>query len=246
MHAPKATSTTYCIIRENGSMEQNLMNTLLFGVYPYICLTIWLLGSLIRFDREQYTWKSDSSQLLRRRMLRMGSNMFHFGILIVVIGHFVGFLTPHWLVSAFLNASQHQLLAMAGGGAAGIVAIIGLTMLLYRRLFDSRVRINSAHADMLVLVLLWVQLALGLLTVPMSMQHMDGAMFETLSDYIKGIVTFNPSPALIAGAPLVYKAHIALGFTIFLVAPFTRLAHIWSGWATVGYLFRPRQIVRRR
>lgn len=228
-------------------MEQNLLNSLLFGVYPYICLTIWLLGSLIRFDREQYTWKSDSSQLLRRKMLRLGSNMFHFGILVVVIGHFVGFLTPHWLVSMFLNASQHQLLAMAGGGAAGIVAIVGLTMLLYRRMFDSRVRINSAHTDMLVLALLWVQLALGLLTVPMSMQHMDGAMFITLSDYIKGIVTFNPlASALIVTVPMVYKLHIFLGFTIFLVAPFTRLVHIWSGWATVGYLIRPHQIIRKR
>src|SRR5690606_28504050 len=146
-------------------MEQSLTNILLFGIYPYICLTIWLLASLIRFDREQYTWKSDSSQLLRRRQLRLGSNLFHIGILVVVIGHFVGFLTPHWMVAPFLNASQHQLLAMAGGGAAGVVAIVGLSILFYRRWTDPRIRINSAHADILVLVLLWIQLFLGLLTV---------------------------------------------------------------------------------
>jgi nitrate reductase gamma subunit len=210
-------------------------------------MTIWLLGSLIRFDREQYTWKSDSSQLLRRRMLRLGSNLFHFGVLIVIAGHFVGFLAPHWMVAPFLNATPHQLLAMAGGGAAGIVAIVGLTILFYRRLADPRIRINSANADILVLALLWVQLALGLLTVPMSLQHMDGAMFETLTSYVKGIVTFNPtSAALLLNVPFVYKAHIFLGFTIFLVSPFTRLVHIWSGLATVGYLVRPQQIVRRR
>jgi nitrate reductase gamma subunit len=227
-------------------MDQNVVNTLLFGIYPYVCLTILLLGSLIRFDREQYTWKSDSSQLLRRKLLRLGSNLFHFGILIVVAGHFVGFLAPHWMVSPFLNASQHQMLAMAAGGAAGIVAIVGLSILAYRRLSDPRIRINSARADIVVLIVLWVQLALGLLTIPMSMSHMDGVMFETLSDYVKGIVTLQPDAGLLLAVPLVYKIHIALGFTIFLISPFTRLVHIWSGVSTVGYLARPQQIVRKR
>jgi nitrate reductase gamma subunit len=227
-------------------MSQHFINSLLFGIYPYVCLAIWLLGSLIRFDREQYTWKSDSSQLLRRRQLRLGSNLFHIGVLIVIAGHFAGFLAPHWMVSPFLNASQHQFIAMAGGGSAGIVAIIGLTILLYRRLSDPRIRINSAHADILVLVILWLQLALGLSTVPLSLAHMDGVMFETLSTYVKGIVTFQSVADLIAAVPLVYKIHIVLGFTIFLISPFTRLVHIWSGMATVAYLFRPHQIVRKR
>jgi nitrate reductase gamma subunit len=227
-------------------MTQPVVNLLLFGIYPYVCLAIWLLGSLIRFDREQYTWKSDSSQLLRRRQLRLGSNLFHMGVLIVIGGHFAGFLAPHWMVSPFLNASQHQFLAMAAGGSAGIVAIIGLTILLYRRLSDPRIRINSAHADILVLLVLWLQLALGLATVPFSLAHMDGVMFETLSTYVKGIVTFQPVADLIAPVSLVYKIHIVLGFTIFLISPFTRLVHIWSGLATVGYLFRPHQIVRKR
>ncbi|WP_034292947.1 respiratory nitrate reductase subunit gamma [Herbaspirillum sp. RV1423] len=228
-------------------MNQQFIHTFLFGIYPYICLAIWLIGSLIRFDREQYTWKSDSSQLLRRRQLRLGSNLFHVGVLIVIAGHFAGFLAPHWMVSPFLNASQHQFVAMAGGGSAGIVAIIGLSILLYRRLSDPRIRINSTRADILVLAILWLQLALGLATVPLSIGHMDGVMFEILSDYVKGIVTFEPGvAALIAQVPLVYKVHIAVGFTIFLVSPFTRLVHIWSGVATVSYLFRPHQIVRKR
>ncbi|WP_438391986.1 respiratory nitrate reductase subunit gamma [Caballeronia sp. DA-9] len=227
-------------------MNQHFINSFLFGIYPYICLAIWLLGSLIRFDREQYTWKSDSSQLLRRRQLRLGSNLFHIGVLIVIGGHFAGFLAPHWMVSPFLNASQHQFIAMAAGGSAGIVAIIGLSILLYRRLSDPRIRINSAHADILVLLILWLQLALGLSTVPLSLAHMDGVMFETLSTYVKGIVTFQSVADLIVPVPLVYKIHIVLGFTIFLISPFTRLVHIWSGMATVAYLFRPHQIVRKR
>lgn len=227
-------------------MSQHFINSFFFGIYPYICLVIWLLGSLIRFDREQYTWKSDSSQLLRRRQLRLGSNLFHVGVLIVIAGHFAGFLAPHWMVSPFINASQHQIIAMAAGGSAGIVAIIGLSMLLYRRLADPRIRINSAHADILVLALLWVQLALGLFTIPLSFSHMDGLMFESLSDYIKGLVTFQPVADLMQSVPLVYKVHIVLGFTIFLISPFTRLVHIWSGMATLAYPFRPAQIVRKR
>ncbi|BCG04233.1 respiratory nitrate reductase subunit (plasmid) [Paraburkholderia sp. PGU19] len=218
-----------------------------FGIYPYICLAVLFLGSLVRFDREQYTWKSDSSQLLRHGALRLGSNLFHWGILIVVGGHFVGFLAPHWLVSPFMSASAHQLIAMVAGGAAGIVAIIGLTILIHRRLADVRIRRNSRVSDIVIVLMLWVQLALGLGTVVLSMRHMDGAMFEQLTDYVKGVVTFRPNIAsLLVGVPLTYQVHIALGFTIFLVAPFTRMVHIWSGFASIAYLIRPYQLVRKR
>lgn len=226
---------------------QAFFHQFVFGIYPYICLTVLLVGSLIRFDREQYSWKSDSSQLLKHGMLRLGSNMFHWGILVVVAGHFVGFLAPHWLVSPFLSASQHQLLAMVGGGAAGVVAIIGLTILIIRRIGTPRVRATSRTWDIVIVFMLWFQLALGLGTVLLSMRHMDGAMFEQLTDYVKGIVTFQPGvAAFLEGVPLTYRAHIALGFTIFLVSPFTRMVHIWSGLASVVYLIRPYQLVRKR
>ena len=226
---------------------KDFFHQFLFGVYPYICLAVLLLGSLVRFDREQYTWKSDSSQLLRHGVLRWGSNLFHWGVLIVVGGHFAGFLAPHWLVSPFLSASGHQLVAMAAGGPAGAVAIVGLSLLIYRRLFDSRIRRNSRVSDIAIVLMLWAQLALGLGTVWLSMHHMDGMLFGRLSDYVKGVVTFQPHIAdLLDGVPLTYQAHIALGFTIFLVAPFTRMVHIWSGLASVAYLIRPYQLVRKR
>lgn len=191
------------------------LHEFLYGIYPYICLAVLLLGSLIRFDREQYTWKSDTSQMLRRGTLRVGSNLFHWGILVVVVGHFAGFLAPHWMVSPFLSASGHQLLAMVGGGAAGIVSIIGLTMLIHRRLSDTRVRRNSRTWDIVIVLMLWVQLALGLGTVVLSMRHMDGALFEVLTDYVKGVVTFRPGIArLLDGVPLTYQLHILLGFTM--------------------------------
>lgn len=221
------------------------VNTLLFGVYPYICLAVLLIGSLIRFDREPYTWKSDSSQTLRQGQLRLGSNLFHYGVIVVILGHFAGFLAPEWMVAWALSPVGHQLVAMVAGGIAGSVAIIGLTILIARRLSDPRIRLNSRKWDIAVVFLLWLQLALGLLTVPLSAFHMDGILFETLTSYVKGIVTFNGDAAsLMAGVPLVYKLHILLGFTIFLISPFTRMIHIWSGVGVLAYLFRPYQIVR--
>jgi nitrate reductase gamma subunit len=221
------------------------VNALLFGIYPYICLVVLLIGSLIRFDREPYTWKSDSSQMLRAGQLRLGSNLFHYGVITVILGHFVGFLAPHWAVDWALDPVAHQLLAMVVGGIAGLVAIVGLSILIYRRLADPRIRLNSRKWDIAVTFMLWLQLALGLLTVPLSAFHMDGALFETLTSYVKGIVTLDGDAAgLMVGVPLTYKLHILLGFTLFLISPFTRMIHIWSGAGALAYLFRPYQIVR--
>src|SRR5689334_7002388 len=185
------------------------VNTFFFGVYPYICLAVLLIGSLIRFDREPYTWKSDSSQMLRAGQLRLGSNLFHYGVIVVILGHFVGFLAPHWTVDWALTPVAHQLLAMVVGGIAGLIAIIGLTILIARRLIDPRIRLNSRKWDIAVVLMLWLQLALGLLTVPLCAFHMDGALFETLTTYVKGVVTFDAgAAALMAGVPIVYKLHI--------------------------------------
>jgi nitrate reductase gamma subunit len=222
-------------------------NEFLFGIYPYLALAVLLLGSLIRFDREPYTWKSDSSQLLRKRQLRWGSNLFHYGVLIVVAGHFVGFLTPDWAIRWALDPAQHQLIAMAAGGVAGLVAISGLSILMHRRFADPRIRRNSRKWDLVVISMLWLQLALGLITVPLSAQHMDGAMFEVMTSYVKGVVTFQGGVAdLLIGTPWVYRLHIFLGFTIFLVSPFTRMIHIWSGVGALAYVVRPYQLVRTR
>jgi len=225
--------------------SSSYVNTLLFGVYPYVCLAVLLIGSLIRFDREPYTWKSDSSQMLRSGQLRLGSNLFHYGVIVVILGHFAGFLAPDWAVDWALTPVAHQLLAMVVGGIAGLIAIIGLTMLIARRLGDPRIRLNSRKWDISVVCMLWLQLALGLLTVPFSAFDIGSGLFETLMTYVKGVVTFdNDATGLMAGVPLVYKLHILLGFTIFLISPFTRMIHIWSGAGALAYLFRPYQIVR--
>ena len=225
----------------------NALDTFLFGIYPYLCLTVFLLGSLIRFDRDQYTWKSDSSQLLRAGSLRWGSNLFHIGVLFLFFGHFVGLLTPHFLYESFIRAGAKQLMAMISGGIAGTLGIAGVTLLLHRRLTEPRIRATSKTSDIVILLLLWLQLALGLATIPLSGQHLDGGMMLRFADWAQRIVTFRAgAPELLAGVSWVFKAHLFLGMSIFLVFPFTRLVHVWSGFATLAYLARPYQLVRSR
>lgn len=219
----------------------------LFGYYPYIALTVFLLGSLVRFDREQYTWKSDSSQMLRAGTLRWGSNLFHIGVLFLFVGHTVGMLTPHFMYEPFLSAGSKQLMAMVTGGIAGFLAFIGLSLLLHRRLFDARIRATSRTGDIALLVLLWVQLVLGLATIPLSAAHMDGYMMLKLAGWAQHIVTFRSGAVeLLAEAGWVFKAHMFLGMTVFLVFPFTRLVHVWSGFGTLAYVVRPYQVVRTK
>ena len=219
----------------------------LFGLYPYICLAVFFLGSWIRFDRDQYTWKSDSSQLLRTGTLRWANNLFHIGVLFLFFGHFVGMLTPHVVYESFMSAGSKQLLAMISGGIAGVLAFIGVTMLLHRRLTDVRIRATSRTSDIVLLWIFWLQLALGLATIPLSAQHLDGSMMMVLAEWGQRIVTFRSGAVeLLAGAGWVFKAHLVLGMTVFLIFPFTRLVHVWSGFGTLAYVLRPYQLVRAR
>jgi nitrate reductase gamma subunit len=225
----------------------NTLDTFLFGLYPYICLSVFLLGSLIRFDRDQYTWKSDSSQLLKAGQLRLGSNLFHIGVLFLFFGHLFGMLTPHFLYEQFISAGTKQLLAMVAGGIAGVLGFVGVTLLLHRRLTEPRIRATSKTSDIVLLVLLWLQLALGLATLPLSAQHLDGSMMMRLAEWAQRIVTFRPdAPELLAEAGWIFKLHMFLGMSIFFIFPFTRLVHVWSGFGVAGYLFRPYQVVRAR
>jgi nitrate reductase gamma subunit len=228
-------------------MSTSWLDTFLFGFYPYICLSVFLLGSLLRFDRDQYTWKSDSSQLLRTGSLRWGSNLFHLGVLFLFAGHSVGMLTPHFVYEPFLSAGHKQLMAMVSGGLFGLLGFIGVSLLLYRRLFDPRIRATSKTSDIALLALLWLQFALGLGTIPLSAHHLDGSMMMKLAEWAQRIVTFRSGGVeLLADASWVFKAHMTLGMTIFLIFPFTRLVHVWSGFGTLAYAFRPYQMVRSR
>ncbi|HEY0918082.1 respiratory nitrate reductase subunit gamma [Devosia sp.] len=225
----------------------DFFNTLLFGIYPYIALAVLAVGSVIRYDREPYGWRSGSSQLLRRRQLVWGSVLFHVGVLTIFGGHLVGLLTPLVVWDALgVSHTAKQWIAILLGGGAGILAIIGATLLIHRRFFDARIRQSSSFSDNLVIVLLWLQLALGLYSITVSLRHLDGSEMVALMSWAQGIFTFDPAAAsYVADADLVFKLHITLGLTLFLIFPFTRLVHMLS--VPVRYLWRPGyQIVRTK
>lgn len=223
------------------------INHLLFGIYPYIALSVLALGSIVRFDREPYSWRASSSQLLRRKQLIWGSVLFHVGVLIVFFGHLVGLLLPIWLFdSLHIKHEWKQVLAVVVGGIAGAFSFVGATMLLHRRLFDARIRENSGFADTGIIALLWAQLALGLMTIPVSLGHLDGKEMVKFMAWANGIFTFDQqASSYLVGSTPIFRVHIFMGLTIFLLFPFTRLVHMLS--APVRYLWRPGyQVVRSR
>ena len=222
------------------------MNTVLFALYPYIAVAVCVVGCWIRFDREQYSWRAGSSQLLRTKGMVLASNAFHIGILFILAGHFVGLLTPEAIYHHVISTQDKQILAMASGGFFGLVCLLGLTMLLYRRITDPRVRASGTRGDLAILVLLCIQLLLGLATIFASMQHLDGSVMLLLAGWAQSVVTFQPeqAAAYIANVHIIYKLHVFFGISIVLVFPFTRLVHMIS--APIWYFGRAYQLVRQK
>ena len=226
----------------------NYLHQFVFGIYPYIALAIFLLGSLIRFDREQYTWKSESSQTLHTGALRLGSPLFHVGVLGLFFGHAAGLLTPVAVWDALgVEHGTKQLIAMTAGGIMGSCAMIGLLLLLARRFSNDRVRAVTTFKDKIVLLWILVTLSLGLISIGASASHMDGHMMVLLMGWAQHVVTFRGDAAdLILTAPLIFKLHLFMGMSLFVIFPFTRLVHVWSGFGAVTYLGRAYQLVRPR
>ena len=224
------------------------LHQFLFGIYPYIALSVFLLGSLIRFEREQYSWKSESSQLLHRGSLRLGSMLFHIGVLGLFFGHAVGLLTPVAVWDALgVSHSFKQVFAMTAGGVMGTLCLLGLLMLLSRRLGNARLAANTTWRDKLVMLWILATLLLGLSTIFVSLGHLDGHEMVTLMSWAQHIVTFRGGAAdFIVNASWVFKLHLFMGMTLFVIFPFTRLVHVWSGFASVSYLTRAWQLVRPR
>ncbi|TKI06575.1 respiratory nitrate reductase subunit gamma [Martelella alba] len=222
-----------------------LINRFFFDIYPYIAGTVFLIGSWLRYDYGQYSWRAGSSQLLDRKGMRLASNLFHIGILGIFFGHLFGLLTPHWVYAPFLSIALKQKLAMGAGGVCGLMTLAGGGLLLKRRLFNPRIRATSSIGDILILTLLVIQACLGLLTIAFSAQRMDGGEMLKLVDWAQAIVTFHGGAAAnLDGVAWIFRVHLVLGMTLFLLFPFCRLVHIWS--APVEYLGRRYQLVRNR
>ncbi len=224
----------------------NSLHDFAFGIYPYIALVVFILGSWIRFDREQYTWKSDSSQLLSKANVRVASNLFHVGIIAIFFGHFVGLLTPHsWFLAMGVSDMSHQYMAIVAGSVFGVMCLLGGAMLWIRRVSNPRVKANSRAMDIFILSWIMITLLLGLSTIPVSISHAthgNPGVMIALAEWVQSVVTLRADPALLSGVNTIFKIHLFFGMTVFLLFPFSRLVHVWS--APFGYLTRAYQIVR--
>jgi nitrate reductase gamma subunit len=218
----------------------------IFGGYPYLAGTIFLLGSWIRFDREQYTWKSDSSQLLSNKNMRLASNLFHVGILAVFFGHLIGLLTPHsWFLALGISDVTHQYAALYAGTIFGSICLIGALMLFLRRINNPRIRAISRTRDTFIIGWLLATVAIGLGTTVVSWGHAasgDTSTMIQLSLWVQSVATLQPQPDLLQGVALIFKIHLFFGMTVFLMFPFPRLVHVWS--VPITYLGHAYQIVR--
>lgn len=223
----------------------NFLNTFFFDIYPYIAGAVFIIGSWLRYDYGQYTWRAGSSQMLDKKGMRLASNLFHVGILGIFFGHFVGMLTPHWMYEPFITVAQKQMLAMVAGGTCGVMTLIGGGLLLKRRLTNPRIRATSSAGDILIITLLVIQVILGLGTIPFSAQHTDGSEMMKLVGWAQSVVTFQGGASEhLEGVAFIFRMHLVLGMTLFLIFPFCRLVHIWS--APVEYITRRYQLVRNR
>lgn len=223
------------------------LNIIAFGIFPYIAVFVCFIATWARYDREQYTWKASSSQLLESKMLKRGSIPFHVGIIMVLMGHFVGLLTPvkvwHFLG---VHAELKQLIAMGMGGIFGLLCLYGMTILIVRRLTNPRVRATSSTMDIVVLLMLCVQLLLGLSSIFVSAHHLDGSEMLMLMSWAQNFVTFDALAAAqsIEHVHWIYKLHVFFGMTLFIAFPFSRLVHIAS--VPVKYFGRNYQVVRKK
>ncbi len=224
------------------------MHDFIFGAYPYLAGTIFLIGSWARFDREQYTWKADSSQLLDNKNMRLYSNLFHIGILGIFFGHFFGLLTPHsWFLAFGISDLTHQYIAIYLGFIFGVACLAGAVLLAWRRLNSERVHAVSRGRDTFVIIWLAVTAAIGLSTIPVSSGHAsagDAQQMIALSEYVKSVATLSVDPRLLDNVDAIYKVHMFFGMTVVLIFPFTRLVHVWS--IPFSYLTRAYQIVRAK
>lgn len=225
----------------------NLQN-FVFGVYPYIALTVFIVGSWIRYDHEQYTWKTDSSMLLSKRHMVLASNLFHVGILSIFMGHFAGLVLPHGLwLGLGISDLQHQWVAIVAGSVFGLMCLAGGSILWLRRVFNPRVRAAGRKMDIIILSWLMLTLLFGLATLSPSVGHAghgDPGVMLALSGWVQSVLALNPQPVLLDSVEPIFRLHMFFGMTVFLLFPFSRLVH--AATVPLTYLGRSYQIVRTK
>ena len=222
------------------------MSLFLWGIYPYIVLTVFVFGTLVRFNTNPYGWTAKSSEFLEKRLLWTGSTLFHWGILLVFSGHVSGLLVPVEVYRALgVTDEAYHVIAVVAGTIAGVVALIGGSVLFYRRLSVKRIRVTTSLGDWVSIVFLLVVITTGMLATGRNALDESGFDYRTtISPWIRGILSFRPNPSLMAGVPVYFKVHVLSSLSLFAVFPFTRLVHVLS--LPVTYLWRSYVLYRRR
>lgn len=214
-------------------------------VLPYASMAVFVTGHVWRYRRDQLGWTSRSTQILESRLLAWGSNLFHWGAIGVILGHVLGILVPSSLTSsAGVSERAYHHLAGIGGGIAGIICLIGLVILVYRRSAVARIRVTTTTADVLVYILLATLIVLGVTEAIGWNVFGPGYNYRnTVSPWFRSLF-HDPKPDLVSSAPVVYQLHAAIPWLLYMLWPFSRLVHVWS--IPFQYLGRPYILYRRR
>ncbi|MCW8377525.1 respiratory nitrate reductase subunit gamma [Streptomyces justiciae] len=223
------------------------MDLLLWGVLPYVVLVLLVAGVIWRGRYDRYGITTHSSQLQESRLLRIGSPLFHFGMAFVVVGHVVGLLIPQrWTDAVGVDDHTYHLLAVSTGAVAGVAAVAGIGILVYRRLKVPAVRRAGLRSDRLMYTVLIGAMLLGLTATIINSAGATGDYDyrEGISVWFRSLFAFRPDYALMADTPLAFKLHILFGFALITLIPYSRLIHMFT--APVRYLFRPYVVYRRR
>ncbi|MFJ2952570.1 respiratory nitrate reductase subunit gamma [Streptomyces sp. NPDC087226] len=219
---------------------------LLWVVLPYVALAVFVLGHIWRYRYDKFGWTTRSSQLYERRLLRIGSPLFHFGILVVLLGHIGGLVIPKsWTEAAGISEHMYHIGAVVLGTIAGVATLGGLAILIYRRRTVGPVFSATTRNDKAMYVSLTVTIGLGLsATVAANLVGGGYDYRETISPWFRSIFYFQPDPDLMAGAPVLFQLHAISALLLFAAWPFTRLVHMLT--APLGYLTRPYIVYRSR
>lgn len=201
------------------------MNDFLFGIYPYVCLTILPLGLLFRYMATPGEWNARSSNLFAQKSLLTGSYLFHYAIILTFFGHFFGLLTPQGIMNAVgFTLPVHEAVATLFGLVLAPCVLLGAFILLWRRLASADVRASTVPMDIVVLLLIMWQACTG--GFQDYVAHYDA--FVTVAPWVRGLLCLSPDPLLMENVPTFLKVHIIVGFTIMAIIPFSRLVHFFS------------------
>ncbi len=224
------------------------MNTFLWAMLPYACVTLLIGGTIYRYRYDQFGWTTRSSQLYESTLLKIGSPLFHFGILLVIVGHFMGLVIPkRWTDAVGLSQEAYHVIAYGGGLVAGAATVIGLVMLIYRRRTNARVFDATTVNDKVMYVFVAAAILLGTLCTLFGTHGVSGAEHnyrETVSPWFRSLFVFRPDVEAMTQAPLVFHLHVLVALLLFAIWPFTRLVHAFT--APLHYLFRPYVVYRSR